>query len=272
MKEGMYMKNKSYDLISDVHLEEISFPHNSWSLDTYVSSILPQTPSSTLVFAGDFGLYNDQTIEFLKLLKQAYSHILYVYGNNDIKVRIQDQPLIYRDAFARVKDFEEQVKEIENVIHLDGQVVEIDGIRYGGSNLFYDFDSMKTHFAMTKQECERLWKHLKLHLKHKGYIDDPHAFAEHEKEKLRNVVPHADVIVTHAPPDYFMDTVEDYAGFYRFDGEEFLPYLEGKVWCFGHQHQRMTNRLHHGCRFYNASYVGSHHPRIVTIHLEKALN
>ncbi|PGK52056.1 hypothetical protein CN918_30155 [Priestia megaterium] len=266
------MTCNSFDLISDVHLDEIMDSYNSWTLDAYVSSILPQSPSSTLIFAGDFGLYNDHTIEFLKLLKKTYSHILYVYGNNDIKVRIQDQPIIYTDAGVRVKEFEKQVKELENVIHLDGQVVEIDGIRYGGSNIFYDFDSMNIHFAMTKQECERLWKHLKLHIKHKGYIDDPHAFAEQEKEKLRLVIPRADVIVTHAPPDYFMDTVEDYPGFYRFDGEEFLQYLEGKVWCFGHQHQRMINREYKGCRFYNASYVGSYYSRIVTVQLNEVLS
>ena len=254
-----------FDLISDVHLDELlqgDLLHQS--IPRFVQSILPATPSKLLVFAGDFGFYNFQNIEFLHELKKTYDVILYVYGNNDTKLNLHVNIEDFTDAKERIKAFEEEVKHISGVYHLDGTTFEWEGCTFGGSNIFFDFNDLKKQFGFTDAHIQQCWKDQRLHIKHQGYIDDPYVYSTEEKDKLRRIFRTSDVIITHGSPDYFIGD-DKVKGFFRFDGDEFISQLPHKLWCFGHQHQRMLNHTYNGCRFYNASYLGTNSPQIVTV-------
>ncbi|MNV89394.1 hypothetical protein D3C71_1836810 [compost metagenome] len=95
-----------------------------------------------------------------------------------------------------------------------------------------------------------------------------------ELEKLEKVLDDSEVIVTHVGPDWskvpqkYQDDI--CTSFYYFNGEKYLENLSGKVWCFGHTHERYSYD-NNGCWMVNASlgYPGesSNNRKIVNIPL-----
>ena len=253
-----------FDLISDVHLD---IALSDRTVEALVQQILPSTPQPLLVFAGDFGDYNEQNIAFLKELKKTYSTIFFIYGNNDLKLKTSN-PEGFEDVYERVKAFEYEVSSLEGVYRLDENCRTFQGIVFGGSDIFYDFDEIMHHLHLEKKEIYEEWYKHHLHIKHRGWIHDPDAFAQLQKEKLRQFIPKADVIITHGAPNFFVGEKDEMIGFFRFEADEFIPYIENKVWCFGHQHRRMYAQKH-GCTFINASYMGTRYPKIQTVSVSK---
>ena len=75
-----------FDYVSDIHLDfhcreaNPNSPRYLRQQSLFLDVILPDTPSDTLLIAGDIGHYNDQNIHFLKLLKDRYSNVVLVTG------------------------------------------------------------------------------------------------------------------------------------------------------------------------------------------------
>jgi predicted phosphodiesterase len=251
-----------FDVISDIHLEDT---FNGQTMESFVARILPENPSELLVFAGDFGYFNDDNISFLTELKKYYPYILYVLGNNDIKISNKN-PEGFHDAKERVLNFKKRADALGGVFHLDGRTFTFKGYTFGGCDLFYDFDEIKLHLKLNDGAILDEWKKRKLDFKHRGWIDDPKLFAEEEKQKLRHILPQSDIIVTHGPPNYFVANHDQTMGFYRFEGGEFQQKIHYKVWIFGHQHQRRWETKY-GCLFVNPSYMDEENPVILTINL-----
>lgn len=253
-----------FDLISDIHLDELYYPLD---MESFVYSILPKNPSETLVFAGDFGYDNEQNFRFLFELRKIYKTILYVYGNNDIKT--WDNATLTYNAASRVSEFEAQVSRLDGVFHLQSKIHIIDGISFGGNDLFYDFEHISNVHHLPYLEINRRWTEKKLHLRHQGIIDDPFHYAHSLKKQLLQIIESCDVIITHGSPDFFHKSNDLKFGFYHFDGHVFLPYIQNKIWCFGHEHIRRDVFVH-GCRFINACYQGKHRFKgIITIEVKK---
>lgn len=256
----------NFDLISDVHLEELLSVNKS--IEELIEEIIIEKSSKYLVFAGDFGYYNFQNIEFVKELKKYYQKILYVYGNNDYKIPFWEGANLegYTSAKKRVEEFEKELSKIDGLIRLNGNIVELEGFKFGGCDLFYDFVNLKKHFNCTKEQFDNFWIVKELNLRYTDWIEDPYIYAENEKNKLKKIIKEIDVIVTHGCPDYFYDKDDKEIGLFRFDGGEFKKHLKDKVWCYGHKHKRM-DEVKYGCRFINASYKGMKNSKIITVKL-----
>lgn len=256
------------DILSDVHLDEIP----DVSIKKMVQHILPSKPSHLLIFAGDFGYDHQLTIKFVKRLRETYEKILFVLGNNDTKLRLKkDSP--FASAGERVEAFLKEVEGIEGVRYLRDPI-EIDGVVFGGSDLFFDFEVLEDRFGMSDEEIWALWKKKKLDQKHRGFIDDPKAYAKAEKQRIERMIGAIDVLVTHGPPHFLRDPNDDARGFFVFEGSQLQEQIQDKVWIFGHLHKRFEGQAF-GCQFYNATYFTEDGPpktgenKIIQVELAK---
>lgn len=239
------------DLLSDIHLDDIDGLQN---MNDFVNRLLPKEPNKLLVIAGDFGYDNDQTMDFLTHLKVHYETILFVYGNNDLKIKLNYYP------FDHVKDriiaFEERIEKIKGVYRLTPTPIDIRGKVFIGSELFADKrSSIKRGHRLT--DIDAKWKEKGFNKRHVGWIQDIEEHAKREKEKLINHITHADVIVTHGQPDFLRRDNDHALGFFSFIADEFKGKISGKTWVYGHKHCRSFERMF-DCSFHNASYQGEH--------------
>ncbi|MGG1659511.1 metallophosphoesterase family protein [Brevibacillus sp. NRS-1366] len=255
--------SKGFDLISDIHLDfwvKVENPKHKMlpQIEDFINSILPDNPQNVLVIAGDLGHYNWQNQLLIKELKQVYEHILLVAGNHDFYLVSTNQEKQYQGkSTKRVLEMKELCKEVMNVHYLDGNIIEIDGVKFGGVGIWYDFSYGMKELGYTKEALySKWWEVMNDSRLIKGLLDKSFTFADEEKKKLDSIVDESDVIITHVGGDwsrvignYKFDSV---TSFYYFDGSNHFSKLEDKVWCFGHTHQRYDYDAY-GCRFVNAS-------------------
>jgi DNA repair exonuclease SbcCD nuclease subunit len=253
----------SFDLISDIHLD--FWVPSSWNiltrkktLDDFIQKILPDRPSAILAIAGDIGHFNKQNYTLLKALKMHYKYILLVAGNHDYY--LQSKSIRYKYAYNslnRLIEMKKLIRDLPNVFYLDGDVVTIDGIHYGGCGMWYDF---QYGIQVLNSNYPRIYEHWRVvsndAILTRGKPRLTKDMFYEEKRKLARILPHSDVIITHFSPDW-SQAPEDRklnmsTSFYYFDGAPFFPLISKKIWCFGHIHRRMDYDKY-GCRFVNAA-------------------
>lgn len=246
----------TFDIISDIHLDKwfkTKITHLEEDMKQWVEHLLPSNPSDCLVFVGDFGEYNAQNIAFVDEIRKYYEHVLFVLGNNDLTIPLEEYNIeCFSNAKERVQAFLREIEAFENVHYLNGTTFTYQHITFGGSDLFFDFDLFKKHYDLTNDEIERVWENKKMGIKHKGLMDNPSMYLEEEKNKLEDIVSSSDIIITHGPPDYFFDPTPQNIGFFAFVGDRYISSIKDKTWCFGHNHNR-KDEIKYGCRFINAA-------------------
>lgn len=256
--------NYNFDLISDIHLDfyvDIRHPEVKMRkrISEFVSSILPENPQKTLIIAGDLGHYNHQNIFLLEELKKFYTNIIVVSGNHDYYLVSSSVKSKYKsDSMKRIIEMKEKASRIENIYYLDGNIVEIDGVKYGGAGMWYDFSYGMSMFGKSKEGLFFKWKEVMNDsrlIKGLDFLTD-FKEADKEKEKLDKIIEDSNVIITHVGPEWSKIPHEykyDVAtSFYYFDGRPYFEKAKDKVWVYGHVHYRNDYETH-GCRFINAS-------------------
>ena len=268
------------DYISDLHLDFIldrtgkpnEKHHMKWAYETYMQN--REQTADILIIAGDIGHYNAQNVGFIGYLREFYRHIVVVFGNHDLYLVSKNQSGKYGDSFGRLADFAGRLEAMENVHYLDGNSVEIAGVKIAGAGLWYDF-SHGLAGGMTQEEITASWSRESndanlinttgqfasgiQNRKHGGYLLDNIAFARHQKALLLETVKtyRPDVIVSHVPPIPEIALKSDKTGrgsnekkmnYYCTDTSEFIPYIDGKVWICGHTHNR-ADIVKNGCRY-----------------------
>ncbi|WP_289141444.1 metallophosphoesterase [uncultured Brevibacillus sp.] len=263
--------NKGFDLISDVHLDfwvKVENPLHKMvpQIKNFIKAVLPETPQKVLVIAGDMGHYNWQNKLFIEELKQFYEHILIVAGNHDYYLVSANQEKQNRGiSMNRILEMKEICNLLSNVHYLDGDVIEVDGITYGGVGMWYDFSYGIKELGYSKEALfSKWWEIMNDSRMIKGLLDKSFTFADEEKKKLDGIIESANVIITHVGGDWSKADCDLVNSFYYFDGSPYFSQLEGKVWCFGHTHQRSDYEVY-GCRFVNAAlgYPGESQKRSV---------
>ncbi|WGV60121.1 hypothetical protein QIH01_02985 [Brevibacillus brevis] len=142
---------------------------------------------------------------------------------------------------------------LTNVHYLDGDMVEIDDITYGGVGMWYDFSYGMKELGYSEEALySKWWDVMNDSRLIKGLLDKSFTFADEEKKKLEAIIDSSDVIITHVGGDWSNAYRDLVSSFYYFDGSPYFSKLSGKVWCFGHTHQR-SDYVAHGCRFVNAA-------------------
>ena len=204
-----------------------------------------------LVVAGDIGHYNRQNIEVLKLIKKVfeYKHIICVLGNHDYYLVSNAAKKTYNHrSSVRTERMRELINNEEGMYCLDGNIVEIDGIRFGGCDGWYDGAYIRKHFWKKSEEymdgyVSLLWRRTMADAAYL-YVMDWQAYAKEECKKLEHIYRDVDVMITHINPSIEKEHTdrmyrnEDTTGYFTFEGSKFLKGGSMKYWVFGHTHSR----------------------------------
>jgi hypothetical protein len=252
---------KSFDLISDLHLDFYVREYWKWHkefvassaaeiIKAFVEAITPDCPSPVLVIAGDLGHKNSHSQLLLTFLAEKYAYVLYTFGNHDLYLFPDEKEhVFYKRSLDRWLELREIASEIPGVVALDGNKVIIDGVTFGGTGLWYDF-MYGLKLGYTWGKLDYYWLS---NFNDSKYITECPK-VEEEKQKLNAIFDACDVVITHVSPDdsrvnplYKLDPI---TAFYYFDGFDFLSRATGKIWCFGHVHYRQTY-MKQGCLLVN---------------------
>jgi len=251
------------DVISDTHLDfwiktnNPQHPKFKAQLNDVLNFILPVDKSKigdVLIIAGDISHSNLQTKHFLVELKKYYKHILIVHGNHCMYLLSNSMISDYKaKSENRLLELKEICDELE-VIYLDGQVHEINGIYFGGTCSWYNLPT-DLHISRWKQrmnDSRRIYS---------GYAVQPYGmymsysqpstnwntqdYYLKQEQKLISIAENkCDVFITHVPlqevPDEYMNS--SYIGdldniFYYTDNLHLVKNSEAKIHVHGHTHQ-----------------------------------
>ena len=236
-----------FDLLSDPH-----FPF--WKPNADLKHILnPQ--SDTLVLAGDIAEANT-ILYWLEKLSNIYKTIIAVPGNHDYykgNVQIQNQ------LFANHK--------LTNVHILNGNYIDLDGVRFIGACGWYDWLAFADHRGVTRDRAQFFWNKNSNDARQIIYQNPPDIMAEQDANAFIEIVDNTDspmVLITHTAPH--RDLLK-YLGFS--DWDNFSPSycntlmeqvwnLNIKYWCYGHCHDRKMVTLDNGITYVNNSYGYPH--------------
>lgn len=241
------------DFISDLHIDFWKYPlHEHLDMDN---------DSEVLVIAGDLGHYISQDRLFLEECKKFYKRVLLVRGNHDMYLVSRKQQEKYKyNSWNRIKEYKEMCEEI-GIDYLDGDVIEINGIKFGGVGMSWDASYLKLLESKTpetpesiKQMFERSMNDSKLIMSRKpptyygmygkdilGTTFDPYKYFKEEYEKL-STIDDCDVMISHyGPVAPFEDMPYEFrysptSAFYYFDGRKDVKRIKPKIWVFGHTH------------------------------------
>lgn len=246
------------DILSDLHLDFYFKPHLTTSEN--IISLFRQifTDNETreigdvLIIAGDIGHYNEQNIEVLKIFqKEFYKHIVCVLGNHDYYLINSEAKFTFEtDSFKRVKHMRELIKQEKNMYCLDGEAIDIDGIRFGGADSWYDGSYVKKHYTnLDNNHINLLWNEnindSRL-IKGVSRFDD---ITKLEIQKLEKIYKNCDVMITHVNPSIDEEHIhEKYRNspintFFTFDGSKFYKNGSMKYWVFGHTHDAIEYEI-----------------------------
>ena len=241
------------ELISDIHIDFWINPKENTQKQTtlikeFVKNILKPTSNETLVIAGDLGHYNNQNLLLLKELQNYYRYIIITWGNHDLYLVSKRQEKLYKTSFARLESFKKALLEYENIFFLDGDYLELEGVKFWGSGLWYEVPKhlMQDWFTISNdgvfiKEDKIFYSDFDSFGRQKIYKFNPNKLYQKELEKLEKVKD-IDIIITHIPPLFIGDKnkVEDY--FYYSNAKAFIEKLQAKYWLFGHYHKGYNNR------------------------------
>ena len=162
------------DILSDLHID---FYFGHYITPEAVESIYThiftdngrRNVGDVLVIAGDLGHYNNQNIEVLKLIKEVFKYrcIICVLGNHDYYlIDNASKKEFANDSLERVKHMRSLINKQNGMYCLNGDVIEIDGVKIGGCDSWYDGEYIKKHFKdevwnIKKDDSyiESLWRH-----------------------------------------------------------------------------------------------------------------
>lgn len=255
-----------FDVTSDLHMDFWVDHRNPepkqvrLMTQLFEGSLLPQTPSSTLVIAGDVGHYNHQNSILFSVLRKYYQHVIWVAGNHDLYMVSQNIGKKFEfDSFNRLNDMVRLSDMIDGVNYLNGNTIEIDGIVFGGSSGWYDGAYAYNVWGYNTEATIQLWsKYMTdfklIRTKNEFSKNIYHEFdflkySDYQKELLKQIAPACDIMISHIAPDWtHIKSKYNTPGstFYAFDGREILASMKEKsAWVFGHTHEK---------HFYNSPY------------------
>ena len=244
------MKPLTISILSDLHFDS-HFPNTisppSEDAVRRVFDPIFKSHADILIIAGDLGHYNHQNRQIIKWLKKLYfKHILIVLGNHDYylvnRIMIDD----YETSFNRVIELRKQLNEIDGVHCLNGNVVELEGVRFGGCDSWYDgqylLQNLNPHYVHDLNDVDKSWGYW---INDKANIHGVNRFDdiwEIEKPKIEAIYQQCDVMITHVMPSVNPEHVDRHyrdnrgTAYFCFDGKKYLKNTTAHTWIFGHTH------------------------------------
>lgn len=251
------------DILSDLHVNTF-FKHLKPD-DKLIEKLWRQLEpkGEVLIAAGDIGEINQQNVNILSSLKRLfYKEIICVFGNHDLHCLHNRVIYLYDDnrELIEQRHWDTYTQKIEDAkalyeeagIHLlDGTIITIDGITFGGAMGWYDGQYPKRHnINLGKHRMERYREYSDMQELWKGCMPDDDikpmnrfdGLCKEEMAKIDSIVDRCTVMITHINPSTQKEHQhpkwrdDPSCGFYSFDGKEYTDRFNGSHWIFGHSH------------------------------------
>jgi len=259
------------DYISDLHLchwiKEIDTNKVKFKkeLEDFMTNILLPVkedfnPGDVLVIAGDLSHYNNITKALLIELKKIYKDIIITFGNHDLYLVSNSIVKKYKSqSSSRIEELRNICNDL-NVHFLDGNIVTIDGIKFGGTCSWYNLpsdeniNSWKRVMNDSRYIYSGSFKDMDFGMYGSGHKSSLKSnwktqdFWLSEEQKLTEISEKkCDVVITHVAlnePTQEEGMDEDYIKdpnniFYYTDNIELLKNAKAKIHIHGHTHQSL---------------------------------
>lgn len=244
------------DYLSDIHLDyyfspkfkEVNEDHVRALFDPIFLNNRQDQVGDLLVIAGDLGHYNDQNIQILKIFQKVYyKYIVCVLGNHDYYLVDRESRDYYRrDSFYRASDMKKQISKLNNIYCLDGDVVNIDGINFGGAMGWYSDAYIKKYFShLSQSTLNENWKRFMNDSRLIYTIENFDDLYNIEYAKLEKVSKECDVMISHINPSYKHQHISPKYhnditnSYFTFDGDSLISDGSMTHWIFGHTHDQL---------------------------------
>ena len=244
------------DILSDLHFDAY-FPQGQEPNPLAIKSIFDaiffmnrtRETGDVLVVAGDIGHYNHQNIEILKIFrKEYYKNIVCVLGNHDYYLNNRIEQDDYgENSFKRVEEMRELINAEDGMYCLNGTVVEIDGVRFGGADSSYSNAYLKAYYPLSDnpKANNEFWKSSMPDYKMMFGVNQYNHLYKIEIPKIERIYKECDVMVTHVNPSFLDEHLSPGFAkqrgnmFYCFNGHKYMRDGSMKYWIFGHTHDRL---------------------------------
>lgn len=248
------------DFLSDLHID-FYFDNNHKMKDEKIKKLYHpiitekgRIIGDILIVAGDIGHYNHQNVRVLKYLKENYyKYIVCVLGNHDYYLVDKDSKSQFKDSFERVEAMRKRINAEENMHCLDGDIIEIEGIVFGGCDGWYNDGYFKRQYPTGNfpiKSTNEQWEKCMHDAQMIHGIENFDDIWNIEKPKLERVYDQCDVMITHVSPSCknknFSPSFQNSPSnvFFSFEGEEYLKDGDMKFWVFGHTHEEIEYEEH----------------------------
>ena len=273
--------------LSDVHIDHYCYDTSSRAkmnrqIDEFfrMSKIdkileLPEDERKVFIIPGDLSNSNTVAKVFLIRLKELFQYIIIVPGNHDRYLTSKSQAQKYKfQSQSRIDEMKQFCKE-NDIIYLDGEIVEIEGKKFAGLGMFWD-KSYYNYLEKRESSDNEVLNFYDNYMNDSKYIMDglepikislayggsylktsfnALEFFEKEHQKLQkfNDFDDIDVMITHYVPTIPYGIKTKYAlergtTFYMFNGEKDIERISPKFWLFGHMHDKF-DFIHKDTRF-----------------------
>lgn len=189
----------SIDFVSDLHVNhyvQICSCDNQWKRETKEfiwENYLVDQKSEAIVLAGDYSEINRQSIWLIESFAEAYDHVLVVFGNHDHYMVGKEIMDVYEGSSEnRVSEVVNHFKNSPNIHFLQNKTVEIGGLTFAGSRLWYDIKSAENLKFYNLRSNDSKYIFPDPSTIYKKYHEADMAFYES--------LEHVDVMITHVPP------------------------------------------------------------------------
>jgi predicted phosphodiesterase len=229
-------------------------PKTHKKIEDFITNVLKPKPADCLVIAGDIGHYNVQNMILLEKLKEIYEEVIVVNGNHCMYLVSKNIQSKYDySSFKRVAEFKQMCKD-SGINYLDGDVVEIKGVKIGGTGMWYELEESEIYEWYNVMNDSRLILNGPLERIYGGWnmysssttetkpSFNPINFYKQEVKKLEGLKD-IDVFVSHVIPVPIPDEARDdrykndkYNKFYESNNLEKLQATGAKYSIFGHTH------------------------------------
>ena len=221
------------DILSDLHFD--NYFYNKYKKDDVIkfySQIIDfNNLGDILVIAGDLGHDNEQNIKILKILKEYYKNIICILGNHDYYLMGKTNKKLFSNSFERVENMRELINSKDGMYCLNGNIIEIDGIKFGGCDSWYNDGFLKVNYPsgnFSRKSTNVMWSNCTPDSKFIVGIENFDDIFEIEKEKIESVYKDCDVMITHVNPSAKKDNINirfqtnPSSTCFCFDGEKYL--------------------------------------------------
>jgi predicted phosphodiesterase len=232
--------------------------------------LLETVEADVLLLPGDIGHCNAQNLQYLQYRRQYFDRIVVTFGNHDYYLITNSVREKYQycnpkhPSEERVLEMKKMIEDAEGIDYVDGNIVEIGGIRIGGASGWYDgslliqrkkYDDVNLEWRLQMNDANLIYP--------SGNNDGVKfdSLFHEQKYRLDAVYQKCDIMMTHVSPlsewkqfaqmfdfqpalaaldsSYARnhEALHDYRAFYCFDGKEYLENGSMKHWVFGHTHR-----------------------------------